>query len=218
MPLCRYYRRKCGAAALSLCSYAPEKHSACVRQIRKALFFSTSLLNRVPVFKCVHLNSSSSSASHINTDTHTHGQRTHTHCSSRLYRRILFCHASLSSFQLTALQKRTERQSLNINLHKLFNSNMRAAKSRGCAGILASPPSMSFPSLTLPQPPPPSALQASSFSPVLPESQILTEVKILSRCMRLVSSRKFFSPYKASLFLQRYRASPRAFLDADAFE
>lgn len=79
MPLCRYYRRKCGAAALSLCSYAPEKHSACVRQIRKALFFSTSLLNRVPVFKCVHLNSSSSSASHINTDTHTHGQRTHTH-------------------------------------------------------------------------------------------------------------------------------------------
>lgn len=127
----------CARETLSLCASDSE-----------STLFSTSLLNRVPVFKCVHLNSSSSSASHINTDTHTHGQRTHTHCSSRLYRRILFCHASLSSFQLTALQKRTERQSLNINLHKLFNSNMRAAKSRGCAGILASPPSMSFPSLT----------------------------------------------------------------------
>lgn len=50
----------------------------CVR-FGKHSFSPTSLLNRVPVFKCVHLNSSSSSASHINTDTHTHGQRTHAH-------------------------------------------------------------------------------------------------------------------------------------------
>lgn len=109
----------------------------------------------------------------------------------------------------------------NINLHELLNSNMRVAKNQrmhlhprvSFVCVRAFPPSHPLPR------PPPSAHPASSFSPELPESKILTEVNILiaAACVS-VSKRKLSVQQKASLFLLWCGASLRAFLDAGAFE
>lgn len=120
-------------------------------------------------------------------------------------------------------QQRTERQSFNVNLHKLFNSTTRVGKSRGCA-LIRRQLRLCFSRLTLflnlllllLSAAAPSAFR---FPPQLQATQILTVVKILSRGMRPRFQSQIIPPAKkASVFLLRCCASLRAFLDAGAFE
>lgn len=178
---------------------------------------SVSLLNRVPGCKMSALKllfPATHTGAHTRTPTHTY-----THSSPRLYRRILYSHASLAASRLTPLQQSTKRQSLNINLSIYINSLTPPDELQKPEDALAS---ALLVRVFFPVPPSPSSSSCGSsdlqLSPLQAVSQILTKVNILSPCMRLRFPDKLSVLQKASLFLLRCRASPRAFLDAGAFE
>lgn len=103
----------------SFCADASaQRNTDAVRQTWTALFCPRFFSSGCQGAKCLHINSSSSALhikKHTHTDTHVPSTRAHSQCSPRLYRRILFCYASLTVSKLPPIKQSTQRQSLNMN-------------------------------------------------------------------------------------------------------